>query len=711
MRAFKVTLALLIFTAAAGGAEDVPEPITPVLEEIIYDGWVVRYAHFSHAAYDGEGRLYAYENLPQHFRYGVFGKDKWAELKPGVTGANISAVAFDSGGFPHIISEVGTSEEGYGLRYAFWDGDGWKETYIENGTEESGYYGVSIAMDDSDRVHIVYFRYEEIPTDVEFESTYKMAVRYGFWNGREWELNSLKSYVAAHCFSDRDCTAIALDKGGRPRVCYRYTVDWGGLSDFEYAVFTGGLWQVEVIDEGVGIREVSMEIDGQDRPHIAFFEGARGDVGYVTKRGGRWEAEAVETMGWLGAGVSIALDGNGVPYISYFEARREDSYHDVRRQLKLATRYDGVWRVASIQERASDNSWHHRFYYAGKTFILFGPDGYPYVVFGNNRYAAWAGEGWPPPACEEDFPSQPVLAEYIRFHQWERDGPYRYPRPRYMYAEYPDWKYTICGETEEKRTKINIKNAASVDIIGAVSIYKHFIWAGFEGDQYETWLKLRADEKEGWWGGIYLSTGTPAAVVIFREPYGPLREGPADSYRGIREETSSYDSDSDWLLKAEVPAGSFYGLATIYGDWFCVGDGTGGGWLPADTPGLEVYGLIADWGTYDGAEASFGLYLPVEGKVDEIRYEGYGFLYDAGFPFEDPVITVNTVHGTFEIIPEDVGGHGTYESSTTYFVAPLPRPVKRDEIDSISLAVGIPPYRFEATVDPRPAWAEYDEGR
>jgi hypothetical protein len=319
-----------------------------------------------------------------------------------------------------------------------------------------------------------------------------------------------------------------------------------------------------------------------------------------------------------------------------------------------------------------------------------------------------AGDGTRPEGESEVISYQSEAAEEISMHIWGSDGPYRFKKPPYMYAEYPDWKYTMLYDTEEKRTKINIEDATSVEVIGAVSIFKHFIWAGFEGDQYETWLKLRADGEEGWWGGQYLGARPPVAIAVFREPYGPLREGPGEEYPAVAEETSSYEPKSEWLLKPYVSAGTLYELVVSFGDWYCVGDYQGGGWVPKDAPGLETYGLVSHWLPPRDIQVIFAVYLPTEGEVNEIRYSGRGFLREAEFPFEDPVMTVNTAHGTFEIIPEDVGGHGTYESRTTYFVAALARPVDRDDLSSISLAVGIPPYRFEATVDPRPAWAEYD---
>lgn len=324
--------------------------------------------------------------------------------------------------------------------------------------------------------------------------------------------------------------------------------------------------------------------------------------------------------------------------------------------------------------------------------------------------AAGAGAEWEVERVADDAPPREGVVE-ITMHTWGPEGPYHFKEPRYMYAEYPDWEYTILDDTEEARTEINIENATSVEVIGAVSIYKHFVWAGFEGDQYETWLKLKADGKEGWWGGQYLGARPPVAIAVFREPYGPLREGPGASYPALKDETSSYDADCGWLLKPYATAGTFYGLTAVFEDWYCVGDFQGGGWVPKDTPGLETYGLVSYWLAPNDIQASFAVYLPVEGMVNEIWYEGWGFLREAEFPKDNPVMKVNTPYGEYEIVPQEIGGHGTYESRTSYFVAALPRPVKRDEINSVSLAVGIPPYRFEATVDPRPAWAEYDAER
>jgi len=220
---------------------------------------------------------------------------------------------------------------------------------------------------------------------------------------------------------------------------------------------------------------------------------------------------------------------------------------------------------------------------------------------------------------------------------------------------------------EEAEIYYDEPGSIEAEVVDGVSILTPYEYRGFEGFNYKTWLKVKAEEGSGW----ILAHGAPphnfltnfvteggwpaSALVSFTEPYSPLREGPSTKKAVIKSEV---DENEAWALKADVPAGALYEVLARCGDWLCVGRRWyGGAWLPADAPGLSLLTLTTD---------------------------------DAGY----------------ELKPTYVPGYGGMECGRGFFKLELPVPVERRDITSVTFVTGAPPRRFRITVDPREAWGK-----
>jgi hypothetical protein len=218
-------------------------------------------------------------------------------------------------------------------------------------------------------------------------------------------------------------------------------------------------------------------------------------------------------------------------------------------------------------------------------------------------------------------------------------------------------------------------------------------------------LKVRAAGVEGWLRAQYVTV--PEAVVGFAAPYAPLREGPSRRAAPVKPE-ESYQADRGWGLTAAAPAGAFFPLEARCRDWLSVG----GGWLPADTPGLMFYVLTYEWLPYpeDSCGLKYTFYFPVGEYVARVIYEAVGYCLSLEL-YDNPLLTVITERGEFDATPERRRDLSWHETVWVWYEAVLPRPVKRDNITAVTFTLGEKDEKFEFTVDPREAWAEYDAQR
>ena len=142
-------------------------------------------------------------------------------------------------------------------------------------------------------------------------------------------------------------------------------------------------WYIETVDSigGVGTW-CSIALDGNNYPHISYYDETNDDLKYARWNGTAWNTQTVDSAGDVGASTSIALDVNGYPHISYGDNTNED--------LKYAT-WDGTaWNTQTVDSAGSVGWW---------TSIALDGNNYPHISYGDNtnedlKYANWDGTAW-----------------------------------------------------------------------------------------------------------------------------------------------------------------------------------------------------------------------------------------------------------------------------------------------------------------------------
>jgi len=164
-----------------------------------------------------------------------------------------------------------------------------------------------------------------------------LAISLSFlWGGDVWAVRSTRAPQAAHLVWDIQRVedvhhlhekmgdhAAVYDSGGTLHVAY-------GGDHLYYARCTGGSCVVATVDSSdyVGLY-ASLALDSQNHPHIAYYDVGLSDscndekVKYAAWDGSQWHIQVV-VEGCLGKYPSIAVDGDDIPHISYFDEVSDD---------------------------------------------------------------------------------------------------------------------------------------------------------------------------------------------------------------------------------------------------------------------------------------------------------------------------------------------------------------------------------------------------
>jgi hypothetical protein len=584
------------------------------------------------------------------------------------------------------------------VTYAFYNGVSWSRSAVPTeGLELIGDCGgVWLAVDSRNEPHLVIGGRQEGSWSEELDHALMI-----FANRREgrWRAERLDSFIAP--WVGRVYASLAVDGDGVAHVCYC----WPNRERDEliYLRNTGGVWEKEAITSGWRSLFPSPAFDAAGRLHVAYFDESRGDLEYASRVGGRWEIETVEDLGWVGVRAALAFGPGDVPWISYYEYGPKYAEYFY---VKVARRTERGWEVSTVEKLRNSP---HKEESVPRTAISVDGRGRPHVVYGEFtekresylKSAKWVGAAWPPadPPKKIRFGQ---TAEPPEIYDWGAGGELPLYPPRTLYAE-PDAGSAVVAEFE-------YEDETPYEIIDVKSILRYNDFNFRPAYEYDAWFNVRRGDYVGWDPGM--SIKDISCLVEFRQPYAPVRERPAATAPAIESERFDYADQQYLALTPDVPAGSIYELHSAYKGWYCVGNFSYGAWVPADAPGLTLYREVFHWCPDTEAYVEgFSFFFPVRGAADRVIIRNGCFLRWQRLSGDDPVLTIATADDEFALFPEYVTSKGYYEGWSDYFVVRLPRAVRRDEIKAITFETGSPAQRYKVTVDPREAWADYDEAR
>ncbi len=366
-------------------------------------------------------------------------------------------IALDAAERPHIVyydgGRAGQPESG-GLKYAYYNGAGWRITKVETG--DLGQY-CDIAIDSSGHPHISYNRCFDW-------ETCRGQLKYAYYDGSSWHIEVVddSGYAGLH-------TSIALDSRDRPHISHReHSSAWVG--NLKHSYYDGSSWHIEVVDDsGYAGLHTSIALDSRDRPHISHREHSSAWVGNLKHSyydGSSWHTEVIDGGADLGYDSSIALDAADHPHISYhyYDVNTSDS------RLKYAY-YDGSsWHVETVD----DSRWTGH-----STSLALDSAGRPHISYQEDvttclKYAWFDGSRWRiavVDANDVNHLTSLALDAAGRPHisycaQWGTGGPHSTSELRYAYFDGAAWHKEVIEASREDEA-VGIWNSLALDAAGA----------------------------------------------------------------------------------------------------------------------------------------------------------------------------------------------------------------------------------------------------
>jgi hypothetical protein len=276
-------------------------------------------------------------------------------------------MAIDSQGRPHIAYAY-SADDKWWLRYAFWNGTSWSIQTLQNaGAGIRVHYGLSLALDAGDRPRICYADYDSVPWN---------ALIYAAWDGAQW---TFESVGGQHGYD----VCLKLAANGYPRISY---CDSPEPYPLKFAAWNGAQWSIETVDDPgpAGCGGTSLALDTDGHPRISYGDAQNKTLKYAEWSGTGWAVETVDDGGGVstGQGSRLALDARGYPQISYMQA--------YVRCLKYAAWNGASWDI-QVVDPSTARGWQS---------LAVEPDGTPHLLYETTgypsdlMYGVWNGTSW-----------------------------------------------------------------------------------------------------------------------------------------------------------------------------------------------------------------------------------------------------------------------------------------------------------------------------
>ena len=231
-------------------------------------------------------------------------------------------LALDPGGAPHIVYD--DTFRFNGLDYARWDGSKWQISMLPNFPVNEPF---ALSVDSQGEAHFAY--------------AVENLLRYT----RSTMLPD-SEIVDSHVFSG-GIMDLETDREGNVHMAY------ASLPGVRYAVRpANGPWVIETLPSTTGAGHVSLALDDEGRPHLAFTMGDSGGVIYAARPAPEtpWRFETVAGDAGSGSFPSIAIDHLDRVHLSFYDSQAEDLIYARRSGT------DGAWEWMRVVSDGSVGS-------------------------------------------------------------------------------------------------------------------------------------------------------------------------------------------------------------------------------------------------------------------------------------------------------------------------------------------------------------------
>lgn len=248
----------------------------------------------------------SYRASPTEIRLARFIGTNWIITTVG-TGGHVgpqTAIAVDTNNRPHVVYY---DERERFLKYAVLDGATWtRETVAEL---ENWEQKVDIAVDAQGRPHVSFQGFADS----------RWSVKHATRTDAGWRITTVDAN------GDLSCASLALDAAGTPHLSYYQLTDSTNANtrDLKCAVWNGGGWTVTTVDQDGDVgNHSSIAVDLAGHVHISYVDYSNRALKYAYNDGTLWSKATVDRnspsrgVAWQTA---IAVDGQNRPHIGYFD--------------------------------------------------------------------------------------------------------------------------------------------------------------------------------------------------------------------------------------------------------------------------------------------------------------------------------------------------------------------------------------------------------
>ncbi|MCP3098684.1 hypothetical protein LZ198_07315 [Myxococcus sp. K15C18031901] len=213
-------------------------------------------------------------------------------------------------------------------------------------------------------------------------SSYDVPVFLSWKEGRWWD--DVVPSTDFHPPPDTDYLSMGLGPDDEPHLCtLDITSTFNTATLYCYGLDATRRWTRERVDvPGTDFSSPSVAVDGEGRPHVAYYDANQKRLTHAVRSASGWVLETVDASADVGTGASMVLDAQGHPHIAYRDTTNQD--------LKYARWTGTEWSLQRVD--STDDV-------GGTPALALDAQGRPHISYEDLtrhhlKYARWTGTQW-----------------------------------------------------------------------------------------------------------------------------------------------------------------------------------------------------------------------------------------------------------------------------------------------------------------------------